>query len=334
LNQIYHSADLSQYSFLVTGGAGFIGGHIAEYLLKNKAGKVRVLDNMVNGFSSTLDILKQFDQFEFIEGDIRNAEICRQACMGIDFVSHQAALGSVPRSIKEPSYTNDVNVGGFVNIIKAAVDQKVKQFVYASSSSVYGDDAQLPKIESRTGNCLSPYAASKKTDELYAGVFARTYGIPVLGFRYFNIFGPRQDPDGPYAAVIPLFVKAILDKKSPYINGDGEQSRDFTFVDNAVQVNIKGMLCENAEAKNKVYNIAVGRNYTINTLYQLIKTYLKSDVEAIHRDPRAGDIRNSLADISLARQLLNYNPLVKFEEGIEITIRYFEKLYGDSHQEL
>lgn len=334
MNQIYHSADLSQYSFLVTGGAGFIGGHIAEYLLKNKAGKVRVLDNMVNGFSSTLDILKQFDQFEFIEGDIRNAEICRQACMGIDFVSHQAALGSVPRSIKEPSYTNDVNVGGFVNIIKAAVDQKVKQFVYASSSSVYGDDAQLPKIESRTGNCLSPYAASKKTDELYAGVFARTYGIPVLGFRYFNIFGPRQDPDGPYAAVIPLFVKAILDKKSPYINGDGEQSRDFTFVDNAVQVNIKGMLCENAEAKNKVYNIAVGRNYTINTLYQLIKTYLKSDVEAIHRDPRAGDIRNSLADISLARQLLNYNPLVKFEEGIEITIRYFEKLYGDSHQEL
>lgn len=331
MNQIYHSADLSQYSFLVTGGAGFIGGHIAEYLLKNKAGKVRVLDNMVNGFSSTLDILKQFDQFEFIEGDIRDAEICRQACMGIDFVSHQAALGSVPRSIKEPSYTNDVNVGGFVNIIKAAVDQKVKQFVYASSSSVYGDDAQLPKIESRTGNCLSPYAASKKTDELYAGVFARTYGIPVLGFRYFNIFGPRQDPDGPYAAVIPLFVKAILDKKSPYINGDGEQSRDFTFVDNAVQVNIKGMLCENAEAKNKVYNIAVGRNYTINTLYQLIKTYLKSDVEAIHRDPRAGDIRNSLADISLARQLLNYDPQFKFEEGLEITIKYFEQLYGASH---
>jgi UDP-N-acetylglucosamine 4-epimerase len=257
LNNTFHKEDLSKISFLVTGGAGFIGSHIAEYLLKNNAGKVRVLDNMANGFFSNLEVLNAYNGFEFIEGDIRNLETCRKACEGINYVSHQAALGSVPRSIKNPSDTNAVNVGGFVNILKAAVENKVKQFVYASSSSVYGDELSSPKKENKTGNCLSPYAVSKKADEMYADVFSKIYNIPVLGFRYFNIFGPRQDPDGPYAAVIPLFVKAIMENTSAFINGDGEQSRDFTFVENAVQANIKGMLTNNEEAKNKVYNVAV-----------------------------------------------------------------------------
>lgn len=324
----FHDQDLSNSSFLVTGGAGFIGGHIAEYLLKNGAKKVRVIDNFANGFQSNLDVLRPYKAFEFLEGDIRNAEFCRKACEGIDYVSHQAALGSVPRSIKNPSDTNDVNVSGFVNMLKAAVDNKVTQFVYASSSSVYGDEPTLPKIEGRIGNCLSPYAVSKRSDELYAAVFANAYGMPVLGFRYFNIFGPRQDPDGPYAAVIPLFVKAIMNNTSAFINGDGEQTRDFTYVQNAVQVNVKAMLSKNEEAKNKVYNVAVGENFSVNFLYGFIKDYLKSDIEPIHRDPREGDIRNSLADISLAKNLLDYRPTTDFKTGLVKTIEFFKDLYS------
>ncbi len=328
MSELFHTKDLSQSSFLVTGGAGFIGGHIAEYLLKNGAKKVRVLDNMSNGFQSNLDILKQYNSFEFIKGDIRNLEICQQACAGMDYVNHQAALGSVPRSIKEPFYTNDVNVGGFVNVLKAAVDNNIKQFVYASSSSVYGDEPNLPKIESKVGNCLSPYAVSKKANELYAAVFADVYGLNIIGFRYFNIFGPRQDPDGPYAAVIPLFVKGIINKTPVYINGDGEQTRDFTFVENAVQVNIKGMLTDNKEALNKVYNVAVGEKFSVNYLYNACKEYLKSDFEATYREPRTGDIRNSLADITLAKTLLGYQPTRRFEEGLKETIQYFKELYS------
>ena len=282
---------------------------------------------MTNGFESNLSLLKKFPAFEFIEGDIRNPDICQQACTGIDYVSHQAALGSVPRSIKEPVYFNEVNVGGFTNILKAAVDNKVKQFVYASSSSVYGDEPTLPKLESRVGNCLSPYAATKKTNELYAQVFADVYGIKLMGFRYFNIFGPRQDPNGPYAAVIPLFVKGILNRTPVYINGDGEQTRDFTFIDNAVQVNIKGMLTDNAEALNKVYNVAVGEYYSVNYLYNACREYLQSDFAAAYREPREGDIRNSLADISLAKNLLNYQPTTTFEDGLKETIEFFKQLY-------
>jgi UDP-N-acetylglucosamine 4-epimerase len=328
LENKFHNQDLSALSFLVTGGAGFIGGHIAEYLLKNGAGKVRVIDNFSNGFQSNLDVLRVYKGFEFIEGDIRSIETCRKACEGINYVSHQAALGSVPRSIKVPNDTNDVNVGGFVNILKAAVENNVRQFVYASSSSVYGDEPTLPKKEERIGNCLSPYAVSKRADELYADVFARNYNIPVLGFRYFNIFGPRQDPDGPYAAVIPLFVKAIMNNTSAFINGDGEQTRDFTFVENAVQVNVKGMLSEYDEAKNKVYNVAVGENYSVNFLYNSIKEYLHSNIEPVHREPREGDIRNSLADISLAKNLLDYQPTTKFETGLIKTIEFFKDLYS------
>lgn len=328
MNNEFHNKDLSDSNFLITGGAGFIGGHIAEYLLKNGAKKVRVLDNLVNGFQTNLDILRQYDGFEFIEGDIRNAGTCQQVCEGIDYVSHQAALGSVPRSIKEPAYFTEVNIGGFANMLKAAVDNNIKQFVYASSSSVYGDEPTLPKMENRIGNCLSPYAATKKTNELYAQVFADVYGIKVLGFRYFNIFGTRQDPDGAYAAVIPLFVKGIMKKLPVYINGDGEQTRDFTFVDNAVQVNIKGMLTDNFEATNKVYNVAVGENFTVNYLYNACKENLNSSFEATYREPRAGDIRNSLADISLAKNLLGYQPTKKFEDGLTETIEFFKKLYS------
>lgn len=324
LQNVFHDQDLTTSSFLVTGGAGFIGSHIAEYLLKNGAGKVRVLDNMANGFESNLNILKQYDSFEFIEGDIRNIETCRKSCEGINYVSHQAALGSVPRSIKEPYTTNDVNVGGFVNILKAAVENNIRQFVYASSSSVYGDEPTLPKKEERTGNCLSPYAVSKKTNELYAQVFSNVYNIPVIGFRYFNIFGPRQDPDGPYAAVIPLFVKAIKKNKPAYIDGDGNQTRDFTYVENAVQINIKGMLTTNDEAKNKVYNVAVGENFSVNYLYNAVREYLHSNQAAIHREPREGDIRNSLADISMAKTYLDYEPTTKFDTGLFKTIEFFK----------
>jgi len=325
LDKIFHTEDLSNKSFLVTGGAGFIGSHLAEYLLKNNAKKVRVLDNMSNGFASNLHILEKYPGYEFIEGDIRDREVCNTACMDIDFVSHQAALGSVPRSIKEPYNTNDVNVGGFVNILKAAVDNKVKKFVYASSSSVYGDEPTLPKKEERIGNCLSPYAVSKRVNEMYAQVFSSVYGIPVIGFRYFNIFGPRQDPDGPYAAVIPLFVKGILNKTPVYINGDGEQTRDFTFVENAVQVNVKAMLTGNAEASNKTYNVAVGKNYSVNHLYKLIKDNLHGDQEPVYREPRMGDVKNSLADISLAQKFLDYKPSMRFEEGLKETINYFKQ---------
>ncbi len=328
LENKFHIEDLHDLSFLITGAAGFIGSHIAEYLLKNGAAKVRVIDNFANGFQSNLNVLRPYEGFEFLEGDIRNLDFCRKASEGIDFVSHQAALGSVPRSIKDPSSSNDVNVGGFVNILKAAVENKVKQFVYASSSSVYGDEPTLPKIEDRIGNCLSPYAVSKRADELYADVFSKAYNIPVLGFRYFNIFGPRQDPDGPYAAVIPLFVKAIMNNTSAFINGDGDQTRDFTFVENAVQINVRGMLTTNVEAKNKVYNVAIGENYSVNFLYNYIKDYLKSDIQPNHREPREGDIRNSLADISRAKNLLGYEPTTKFETGLIKTIEYFKHLYS------
>ncbi len=329
MNQ-FHKKNINEDSFLITGGAGFIGSHIAEYLLKHGAKKVRVLDNFSNGFQSNLDILKQYPTFEFLEGDIRNFETCQQACDGINYVSHQAALGSVPRSIKQPFLTNDVNVGGFVNILKSAVDNNVKQFVYASSSSVYGDEPTLPKKEDRIGNCLSPYAVSKRTNELYAQVFADIYKIPVIGFRYFNIFGPRQDPDGPYAAVIPLFVKGIINKTPVCINGDGEQTRDFTFIENAVQVNIKGMLTENKEAIKKVYNVAIGERYSVNYLYNFVKENLHSDHKAIYREAREGDVRNSLADISLAQNLLGYQPTRKFEDGLTETIEYFKKLNSEN----
>lgn len=324
----FHNKDLSNSSFLITGGAGFIGSHITEYLLKNGAKKVRVLDNLTNGFQKNIEPFTQFPSFEFIEGDIRNTDTCLQACDGMDYISHQAALGSVPRSMKEPVLFSDVNITGTVNVFKAAVDKGVKQLVYASSSSVYGDEKTLPKQEDKIGNALSPYAVTKRTNELHALVFANAYGLKLMGFRYFNIFGPRQDPDGPYAAVIPLFVKGIMKQTPVYINGDGEQTRDFTFVENALQVNIKGMLTDNTEAFGKVYNVAVGERFTVNQLYQTCQEQLKSGWDAIYREPRAGDIRDSLADVSRAKNLLGYQPTKKFEDGLIETIEYFKKLYS------
>lgn len=324
--QLQHTT-ISNKSFLVTGGAGFIGSHIVEYLLKNGAKKVRVLDNFATGFQKNIIPFQDFPAFEMLEGDIRDAKTCRQACEGIDHVSHQAALGSVPRSIKDPITSNEVNVSGFVNMLTAAKDAGVKTFVYASSSSVYGDEPNLPKTEERVGNPLSPYAVTKKTNELYAAVFKDLYRMKIAGFRYFNVFGPRQDPDGPYAAVIPLFVSGIMNTSAVYINGDGEQTRDFTYVDNAVQANVLAMLSENEHTFGEVYNIAVGENFSVNFLYNAIREMLHSEHQATYREPRAGDIRNSLADISKAEKLFGYKPTKRFMDGLENTVAFFKEKY-------
>ncbi len=320
---VFHTQDISGRHFLVTGGAGFIGSHIVEYLLANGAGKVRVLDNLATGSRNNVALFSGNPRYEFMEGDIRDAAVCAQACEGIDHVSHQAALGSVPRSVKDPITSNEVNVSGFVNMITAAKDARVKTFVYASSSSVYGDEPNLPKREERTGNLLSPYAVTKMANELYASVFGRLYGMKVVGLRYFNVFGPRQDPEGPYAAVIPLFVSGILSETPVYINGDGGQTRDFTFVENAVQANIRGMLTDNEAAYGQVYNVAVGANFSVNFLYDAICKLLSKTHPAVYREARSGDIRDSLADISKAKQLLGYEPTRQFMDGLKLTVDFF-----------
>lgn len=321
---VFHTQDISGKSFLVTGGAGFIGSHIVAYLLNHGAGKVRVLDNLATGFAANVDLFRSYGQYEFINGDIRDFAVCKVACEGIDHVTHQAALGSVPRSVKDPVTSNEVNINGFVNVITAAKDAGVKTFVYASSSSVYGDEPNLPKREEVIGNLLSPYAVTKRTNELYAAVFHKLYGMKVLGLRYFNVFGPRQDPDGPYAAVIPLFVKGIKNETPVYINGDGEQTRDFTFVENAVQANIKGMLAEREEAFGETYNVAVGDNFSVNFLYNAIGELLGKTQPPLYREARSGDIRNSLADISKAQRLLGYDPTYTFPDGLKVTVEYFK----------
>lgn len=323
---IFHHTDIADLRFLVTGGAGFIGSHIAEYLLKHGAGSVRILDNLETGFRKNIEPFEAYPGFEFIEGDIRNYDTCARACEGVDYVCHQAALGSVPRSVKDPVTSNEVNVSGFVNMITAAKNAGVRTFVYASSSAVYGDEPNLPKYEERVGNPLSPYAVSKKTNELYADVFFKLYGLKTIGLRYFNVFGPRQDPNGPYAAVIPLFTDGILNNKQVFINGDGEQTRDFTFVENAVQANIRAMLAENEDAYGQVYNIAVGEKFSVNFLYNSVKEILGLQHEPVYREPRSGDIRNSLADISKARQLLGYEPTKRFEDGLSDTVMYFKDM--------
>ena len=327
--QRFHTQDISGSSFLVTGGAGFIGSHITEYLLAHGAGKVRVFDSLATGFRKNIAPFEGLPNFEFVEGDIRDAEACAKACEGIHYVTHQAALGSVPRSVADPITSNEVNIGGFVNMITAAKNAGVRAFVYASSSSVYGDEPNLPKHEERTGNLLSPYAVTKMTNELYAGGFARLYNLKVVGLRYFNVFGPRQDPFGPYAAVMPLFVDGILNNKPVYINGDGNQTRDFTYVENAVQANIRGMLCENEAAFGHAYNVAVGENFTVNFLYESIRAQLGIDHQPTYRDPRAGDIRDSLADISKAKNLLGYAPTQRFADGLKLTVDYFRQRTGE-----
>jgi UDP-N-acetylglucosamine 4-epimerase len=324
---VFHTKDLSNKSFLVTGGAGFIGSHLVAYLLKSGARKVRVLDNLATGLQANVDLFSAHGNYEFVEGDICDFDTCMAACEGMQYVSHQAALGSVPRSVKDPVSSNKVNVTGFLNMITAAKDSGVETFVYASSSAVYGDEPNLPKVEERVGNPLSPYAVTKKANELYADVFAKLYSMKVIGFRYFNVFGERQDPNGPYAAVMPLFVSGIINNTPVYINGDGEQTRDFTYVDNAVQANVRGMLSENPEAFGQVYNIAVGEKFSVNYLYQAIRELLGLPHEATYRQEREGDIRNSLADISKAKNLLGYDPQYRFTDGLQRTVAYFKSIY-------
>jgi UDP-N-acetylglucosamine 4-epimerase len=321
--QPFHTQPLGDLKFLVTGGAGFIGSNLVEYLLKYGIGKVRVLDNYSNGFHKNIRQFLDNPAFELMEGDIRDPETCQKACEGIDVVLHQAALGSVPRSINDPITSNNVNIGGFVNMLTAAKDQKIKRFVYAASSSTYGDSKALPKVEDRIGKPLSPYAVTKYANELYADVFGKTYGMEIIGLRYFNIFGPRQDPNGAYAAVIPLFIDAVMKNQPPKINGDGGQTRDFTFVENCVQANIKAALTDNPEAVNQVYNIAVGDRTSLNDLFNILKEEAKTDINPIYGPDRAGDIRDSLADISKANNLLGYDPQVRIREGLQKTYQWF-----------
>ncbi len=320
----FHTIDLSNKTFLVTGGAGFIGSNIVEYLLKYNAKKVVVLDNLATGFEDNLKPYLPLSNFQFIKGDICNIDDCNKACVGVDYVFHQAALGSVPRSIKNPIATHNVNATGFINILIAARDANVKRVVYASSSSVYGDSKILPKVENQIGKQLSPYAVSKMTNELYGEIFAKTYNMEIIGLRYFNIFGPRQNPKGEYAAAIPLFINSLLNNTAPAINGDGEQTRDFTFVENAVQANIKAMFEQNVKTDGTIFNIAVGERVSLNRLIEILKKLIGSNIQQIYRADRPGDVRDSLADISKAKNSLNYQPQIKIEEGLKYTLAWFK----------
>ena len=323
----FHQPDITSYSFLVTGGAGFIGSHITEYLLKHNARVVRVLDNLSTGFEKNIEEFKSNPKFEFFHGDISNYNDCVKACRGIDFVSHQAALGSVPRSIEHPLNTHLTNCTGFINMLVAARDAGVKNFVYASSSSVYGDEQTLPKKESKIGNPLSPYAVTKLTNELYAANFSRVYAMKTIGLRYFNIFGPRQSPEGQYAAAIPLFLQAMNTGGEIFIDGDGSQTRDFTFINNAVQANIKALLADNADCFGKVFNIATGKNISVMQLFNLLKEITGYKKSPSHRPSRKGDVKDSLADISLAEKYFDYKPDVPVEEGLKMTAEYFRKKF-------
>ena len=310
---------------LVTGGAGFIGSNLAESLLKDpRVSFVRVLDNLSTGFMKNMDSFINQPHFEFIKGDIRDYETCLQACEGMDAIAHQAALGSVPRSINDPITTNNVNITGTLNIFTAAKEKKVKRIVYAASSSTYGDHPGLPKVEDQIGRPLSPYAITKYVNELYASVYAGLFGLELIGLRYFNIFGPRQDPNGAYAAVIPLFMNAVIDNKPPTINGDGEHSRDFTFVANAVQANTKAIFTENKEAVNQVFNIACGSRTSLNELFKTIRESANSDLKPHYGPERAGDVKHSLADISKAEKLLDYHPQINVAEGLKMTLKWYQ----------
>ncbi|WP_108868354.1 SDR family oxidoreductase [Aquimarina aquimarini] len=323
-----HLEQLRSSKILVTGAAGFIGSNLCEALLNNGS-TVIGLDNFATGHKKNLSVCDKNSNFTFIEGDIRNLDDCHKACDGVDFVLHQAALGSVPRSINDPITSNDVNVGGFLNMLIASRDAGVKRFVYAASSSTYGDSESMPKIEEKIGKPLSPYAITKYVNELYADNFKRTYGLDTVGLRYFNVFGRKQDPDGAYAAVIPKFVMQFMKYESPVINGDGQFSRDFTYIDNVVQMNLRSMISDNPEALNNVYNTAYGERTTLNELTTLLKEYLSefdakiADVEVKYGPERKGDIPHSLASIDKARTLLEYNPEYDIKSGLKEAVKWY-----------
>lgn len=354
----YHTANLSEYSFLITGGAGFIGSNLVEYLLRYNAKHVRVLDNLSNGYFENIKDFLALPNFEFIEGDIRNLETCRKAVEGMDFISHQAALGSVPRSIADPITSNEVNISGFLNMLVAAKESTTcKQFVYAASSSTYGDSKELPKVEGREGKPLSPYAVTKAVNEMYADVFSQVYGFHTIGLRYFNVFGPKQNPNNPYAAVIPIFCKHFIDGTIPTINGDGETSRDFTFVENAVQANVRTMLMEvegglkgeeglsggeglsgleglkegevnNGLTKHEVFNVACGDQITLNEMVQMLQKMSGKNIQATYGPERTGDVRHSRASIEKLKRFCSYSPKFKFEDGLGIVYTWYQENFA------
>ncbi len=362
-NTPYHTTDLSKFKFLVTGGAGFIGSNIVEYLIKYNAGHVRVLDNLSNGYFENIKDFMGLPNFEFILGDVRNFETCKKAIEGMDFVTHQAALGSVPRSISDPITSNEVNVSGFLNILTAVKDApNIKRMVYAASSSTYGDSAALPKVEGNEGNPLSPYAVTKLVNELYADVYSKVYGLHTIGLRYFNVFGPKQNPNNPYAAVIPIFCKAFIEGKTPTINGDGLTSRDFTFVENAVQANVRAMLygidensleslvgleslklnplnseALNSEAlnplnsaalnplkKHEVFNMACGDQVTLNEMITMLNQLSGQQIAPHYGPERKGDVKHSKASINKISTFLNYEPQFRFQKGLEIVFEWYK----------
>lgn len=319
---------IPQSRFLVTGGAGFIGSNLVEQLLSLGANHVRVLDNLSNGYYSNIEEFLGLPNFEFVEGDIREFETCKKVVEGMDYISHQAALGSVPRSVEDPITSNDVNIGGHLNMLVAAKESTtLKRMVYAASSSSFGDSIDLPKVEGIEGKPLSPYAVTKCVNELYGDVFSLVYGLHTVGMRYFNIFGPKQNPNNPYAAVIPLFMKAAMDGTSPKINGDGSNSRDFTFVQNALQANIKAMLDTENLSKHEVVNIAVGDRTNLVELWDTIASVAGTNVQPTFGPPRAGDIPHSLASIEKARRLFGYDPQFRLKEGISVTFEWFKNTY-------
>ncbi len=316
------------YHILVTGGAGFIGSNLCEALLEN-GNQVTCLDNFATGKRENIAPFMEHSKFNLIEGDIRNLEDCQKACNEVDYTLHQAALGSVPRSINDPITSNDVNVSGFLNMLVAARDAKVKRFVYAASSSTYGDSKNMPKVEDIIGKPLSPYAITKYVNELYADVFSKTYGMETIGLRYFNVFGRRQDPNGAYAAVIPKFVLQLMRHESPVINGDGAYSRDFTYIDNVVQMNIRALVTENQEAINTVYNVAFGERTDLNELTTLLKEYLSTydpkiaHVQNTYGPVRAGDVPHSLASVDKAKNLLGYEPKYDIKTGLKEAVAWY-----------
>lgn len=316
------------HHILVTGGAGFIGSNLCEALIAN-GNKVTCLDNLATGKNDNITHLFSNENFKFIEGDIRNLDDCHKACRDVDYVLHQAALGSVPRSINDPITSNAVNISGFLNMLVAARDAKVRRFIYAASSSTYGDSKTMPKIEDVIGKPLSPYAITKFVNELYADIFSKTYGLETIGLRYFNVFGRKQDPNGAYAAVIPKFVMQLMDHKSPTINGDGSYSRDFTYIENVLEMNIRSMTTDNKLAINTVYNVAFGERTDLNELVVLLKKNLSAydskiaNIDIIYGSNRQGDVPHSLASVDKAKKLLGYNPKFNIKSGLKEAVHWY-----------